>query len=62
MTDTGELSRVLAFTGGTVVPTDIDIVAGDIDHDGAIDTTDFSSYLAISGGTVVVDYEAREVA
>lgn len=61
LTDTGEVSQVLAFTGGTMVPTDLDVVSGDVNLDGAIDTTDFSSYLAIAGGTVVVDYEARVV-
>ena len=62
MTDTGEVGTVLIFTAGSQVPSDIDLAAGDVNDDGAIDTSDLSSYLAIAAGSVVVDYETREIA
>ncbi len=62
MTDTGEVSVVLEITGGSLVPSDLDVIVGDTNFDGVIDTAEINSYLEIAAGSVVVDYEAREIA
>ncbi len=60
-TDSSELAGVLTFSGGSVTPSEVDILAADLTLDGAADSSDLSYFLSVAAASATINAITREV-